>query len=78
MMKTVGANKSRHERLKYEIRRRGLSFASLARREGIHHSLLAGVSAGSKRSERAAKILADAIGSTPAKLWPEIYGGDDE
>ncbi|MHA3916703.1 helix-turn-helix domain-containing protein [Halovulum sp. GXIMD14793] len=68
----------RHERIKYELRIRKLTFASLSERESVHHSLLAGVSSSKKRSEKAARILASAIDTTPEELWPEIYGGNDE
>lgn len=67
----------RHERIKFELRMRHLTFAALAERAHVHHSLLAGVSSSKKRSERAAKIIADALDTTPQTLWPEIYGGED-
>ena len=61
------------ERIKYELRTRGLSFSALSRKTGIDPSVFSAVSAGKKRSRRAALVIAESIGSTPEKLWPEIY-----
>ena len=68
----------RHQRVKYELGKRQLSFAKLAASAGMDRSLLAAVSATTKKSHRAATIIADALDTTPAQLWPEIYGGDDD
>ncbi|SMR71970.1 transcriptional regulator, Nlp family [Aliiroseovarius halocynthiae] len=70
--------RNRHELIKYELRRRGLSFAKLAVAANRHRSVFAAVSATTKRSRRAACIIANAIDTTPEELWPEIYGGTDE
>lgn len=64
----------RHERVKYELRKRQLSFASLAEKAGMDRSVFAAVSATTKKSQRAAKIIADALETTPETLWPEVYG----
>ncbi len=68
----------RHERVKYELRKRRLTFASLAAEAGIDRSVFAAVSATTKKSKRVAMIIADALETTPAVLWPEIYGGADD
>lgn len=64
----------RHERIKFELRSRGLSFAKLSKQEGLHRSVFAAISATTKRSRKAATLIAEAIGTTPEALWPEVYG----
>ncbi|WP_409567681.1 transcriptional regulator [Paracoccus sp. (in: a-proteobacteria)] len=70
--------RTRHEKIKYEIRRRGLSFAKLSEHEGLHRSVFAAVSAATKRSRRAARLIADVLDTTPEELWPEIYGDQND
>ena len=68
----------RHQRVRYELGKRQLSFAKLAAEAGLDRSVLAAVSASRKTSRRAATIIADALGTTPDALWPDIYGGVDD
>ncbi|WP_409565978.1 transcriptional regulator [Paracoccus sp. PS1] len=74
----MNANRSRSEMIKYSLRMRGTSFAELARLHTIHPSVFSAVSSGRRRSHTAAKIIADALDSTPSALWPEFYGGKDD
>lgn len=64
----------RHQRVRYELGKRQLTFAKLGSEAGLDRSVLAAVSASRKTSRRAAKIIADALETTPEALWPEIYG----
>lgn len=68
----------RHERVKYELRKRQLSFASLAADAGVDRSVFAAVSATTKKSRRVAGIIARALDTEPSILWPEVYGGKNE
>jgi lambda repressor-like predicted transcriptional regulator len=68
----------RHQRVRYELGKRQLSFARLASEAGLDRSVLAAVSASRKTSRRAAQIIADALHTTPEALWPDIYGDVDD
>lgn len=68
----------RHEWIKFELRKRRVSFSKLASTEGIDRSIFAAVSATKKRSYRAAAAIAVALGTTPSELWPEVYGDRNE
>lgn len=62
-----------HERVKAELRIRGTSLAQVSRELGVSDSWLTLVGKGFYRSKRIEKALADALGTTPEKLYPERY-----
>ncbi|OOY15870.1 hypothetical protein BMI85_09960 [Thioclava sp. DLFJ4-1] len=66
-------NRERHSRIKYELDRRGLSLAEIARRAGVGLSAVSSVSLGRSRSARIEAKLADALETTAPELFPERY-----
>ncbi|MFC3058034.1 helix-turn-helix domain-containing protein [Paenirhodobacter populi] len=73
----MDARRGRHETIKYELRMKGTSFAELGRRHAVHPSVFSAVASGRRRSLPTAKIIADALGTDPSILWPELYGDTD-
>ncbi|GGG68679.1 MAG: hypothetical protein CMF72_12355 [Mameliella sp.] len=67
-----------HERLKMELRLRGRSIASVARELEVLRSTVTLVSQGLRRSSKIEKALADAVGTTPAELFPDRYPAEEE
>ncbi|MBL3610846.1 helix-turn-helix domain-containing protein [Rhodovulum sulfidophilum] len=66
-----------HERLKMELRLRGKSIASVARELEVPRSTVTLVSQGLRRSSKIEKALADAVGTTPAELFPDRYPAEE-
>ncbi len=62
-----------HERLKAELRIRGTSLAQIGRDLGISGTSMSLVGLGKHRSKRIERAIADALGTTPEKLYPERY-----
>ncbi|WP_448428716.1 helix-turn-helix domain-containing protein [Martelella sp. FOR1707] len=63
----------RHERIKYELARRGLSLAQIARQAGVGISAVSSVSIGRSRSTKIEQHLASALNMDAAQLFPERY-----
>ena len=63
----------RHERLKFQLRLKGRSLASIARQLGVSVSTVSLVSKGKNRSVRIERALAEALASTPEQLFPDRY-----
>lgn len=63
----------RHERLKAELRIRGTSLAQIGRDLGVSGTSISLVGLGKHRSKRIERAIADALGTTPEKLYPERY-----
>jgi len=66
-------DRERHSRIKYELDRRGLSLAEIARRVGVGLPAVSSVSLGRSRSARIEAHLAQALGMTAPQLFPERY-----
>lgn len=58
-------------RVLYELRLRGTSLAAVARGLGRHRSWMAHVK--TKPTPEAERAIADAIGVSPAEIWPDRY-----
>ncbi len=65
-----------HERLKAELRINGTSLAQIARDLGVNDSALTLVGKRICRSKRIEKALAEAIGTTPEALFPDLNKGE--
>ena len=74
-MKTPNRNNELllHEKNKAELRIRGTSLAKLARELGVSGTSMSLVSMGKHRSKRIEIAIANALGQSPEKLWPERY-----
>ncbi|WP_245708087.1 helix-turn-helix domain-containing protein [Celeribacter baekdonensis] len=70
--------KPAHERLKMELRLRGKSIASVARELDVLRSTVTLVSQGLRRSSKIEKALANAVGTTPAELFPDRYSAEED
>lgn len=64
-----------HERLKTELRKRGLSLNKVAKNLGVTSAAVSFVGLRKNRSSRIEKALADALGTTPELLFPDISQG---
>ncbi len=69
----IGDRDARHERLKFELRLRGQSLASVARQLDVTQSTVSMVSKGKNRSRRIERALANALETTPEQLFPDRY-----
>ena len=48
-----------------------INWSALARRNGVHPSLLSHAKAGRSKSQRARAIIAAAFGLKPERIWPD-------
>ncbi|WP_246100909.1 helix-turn-helix domain-containing protein [Palleronia caenipelagi] len=64
---------ARHEGVKADLRRRGLSFSAVARQLGVNGTTVSLVSRGRNRSRRIERALAIVLETTPEHLFPERY-----
>ncbi|WP_425025642.1 helix-turn-helix domain-containing protein [Paracoccus versutus] len=71
-------NNARREQIKCDLRTKNLSFSRLSQISGIDPSVFSAVCAGRKRSRRVARLIAQALGTTPEALWPEVYGDQND
>ncbi|MNK98198.1 hypothetical protein D3C87_1185570 [compost metagenome] len=62
-----------HQRLKMRLAKRDLTLSDIARQLQVAPSSVTIVSKGFRRSRRIELALANAVGSTPEKLWPARY-----
>lgn len=62
-----------HEMLRARLRLAGSSFSLVAREMGITPASVSLVSQGIRRSRRVQQVLAEKLGTTPEKIWPERY-----
>jgi len=62
-----------HARIKSALALRGATLSSIARDLGVAPTTVSIVSRGYRRSRRIEKAIADAIGRSPAELWPSRY-----
>jgi len=60
-----------HELLKFRLRQRRLSLAQISRQLGVTAGSVTAVSQGYRRSRRIERALADALGTSPAELFPD-------
>ena len=65
-----------HVELKSRLRDAGHSISSIARELGIRPSTVTVVSQGYRRSERVQVAIAEKLGTTPNRLWPDRYRED--
>ena len=62
-----------HEKIKYWLRLKGVSLAQIARELNVTPTTVTTVSQGTTRSRRIEAAIAEHLGMTPARLWPERY-----
>lgn len=62
-----------HHRLKARLAARNLTLSDIARRLDVAPSTVTIVSKGFRRSRRIEMALAEAVGTTPDRLWPARY-----
>ena len=67
----MSAANPRHEHLKMQLRLRGTSMSKIAAEIGVYPASVTTVSQGLRRSKRIELALADAVGTTVQKLFPE-------
>ena len=64
---------AKHQRIKEMLAKRGWSLSRVAREQGCTHVAIIRVSQGLSRSYAIERRIANALGTTPAALWPERY-----
>lgn len=62
-----------HRRVKESLRLRGSSLSAIARQLDVSASTVTIVSQGHRRSHRIESAIAEALGLTPAEVWPDRY-----
>lgn len=62
-----------HARIKSALALRGLTLSSLARELEVAPTTVSIVSRGFRRSRRIERAIAEAVGCSPAELWPLRY-----
>ena len=73
-METVGViDDKQHARIKSALALRGATLSSIARDLNVAPGTVSIVSRGFRRSRRIEKAIADAVGRSPAELWPQRY-----
>lgn len=65
-----------HEQIKERLLDVGSGICALARELGIRPSTVTVVSQGYRRSERVQVAIAEKLGTTPDRLWPDRYKED--
>lgn len=63
-----------HEMVRARLRLARTSFSNIARELGITPASVSLVSQGRRRSRKVERTIADKLGTTPEKIWPERYG----
>ncbi|MFB2533465.1 transcriptional regulator [Paracoccus sp. p3-h83] len=71
-------DQKKHERLKFRLRLAGSSMAKIARQLGISQSSVTVVSQGYRKSHRVQTEIAEHLGTTPQKLFPDRYTTEEE
>lgn len=67
--------KERQNRVKAALRKRGTSFAQIARELNVSAPAISLTCSG-HRSERIEAAIASAIGTTPKDIWPDRYANE--
>ncbi|MDO5703719.1 MAG: helix-turn-helix domain-containing protein [Paracoccus sp. (in: a-proteobacteria)] len=62
-----------HEFLKAKLRLAGTNFSAVARELGITPASVSLVSQGLRRSRHVQQALAEKLGTTPERIWPDRY-----
>lgn len=62
-----------HEMIRARLRLAGTSFSDIARELGITPASVSLVSQGLRRSRPVQQVIADKLGTTPERIWPERY-----
>jgi lambda repressor-like predicted transcriptional regulator len=68
----------RHAQIKSALSLKGQSLSDIARALGVSPCTVSIVSRGFRRSRRIETAIAEAVGSTPAKIWPKRYRQSEE
>ncbi|WP_449045941.1 helix-turn-helix domain-containing protein [Paracoccus versutus] len=63
----------RHEDVKTRLREAGSGISAIARDLGVKPSSVTVVSQGYRRSENIQRAIAEKLGTTPEKIWPDRY-----
>ena len=67
-----------HQRIRAALALKGITLTSIARKLDVKPTTITIVSKGYRRSKRIEQAIADAIGTSPAALWPSRYPADSE
>ena len=70
---TEAISRANHERTKYELRKRGYSFAQVATRLQVSASAVTAVSLGTQRSKRIEEEIATLLDQPLEKVFPDRY-----
>ncbi len=62
-----------HEMVRARLRLARTSFSNIARELGITPASVSLVSQGRRRSRKVERTIAEKLGTTPEKIWPERY-----
>ncbi len=66
-------DKAKHSQIKAALAAHGSGISALARHLSVAPSTITLVSQGYRRSHRIEKAIAEKLGTTPEKIWPERY-----
>ena len=75
---TTQASRANHERIKYELRRRGYSLAKVSQRLNISKSAVSLVSIGTQRSQRIETEIAALIEEPLEVAFPDRYNASQQ
>lgn len=67
-----------HKRIRAALALKGITLTSIARKLDVKPTTITIVSKGYRRSKRIEQAIADAIGTSPAALWPSRYPAASE
>lgn len=68
----------RHAKIKGALSLKGVSLSDIARSLDVTPSSVSIVSRGFRRSRRIEQAIADVLGETPQKVWPDRYRDDSQ
>ena len=66
-------DEKQHQRIKAALTLRGITLSSIAKTLDVKPTTVTTVSKGYRRSRRIEHAIAEALGCTPAQIWPERY-----
>lgn len=66
-------DEKQHQRIRAALSLKGITLSSIAKELNVAPATITVVSKGYRRSQRIERAIADALGSTPAQIWPDRY-----
>lgn len=66
-------DEKQHQRIRAALALRGITLSSIARDLDVRPTTVTIVSKGYRRSQRIEQAIANALGATPAQIWPRRY-----